>query len=116
MARGAAAESAGSAERQPRPLPQRPRRAQFGAICDERVRAAAYLAAHPALEWLCYLLLKKHRTRKQCERLTPRFLRASTNCARPAWRRSHRQTGVGLPHANQGMLWLLSLGCPVFGV
>jgi len=25
---------------------------------------------------LCYLLLKKHRTRKQCEQLIPRFLRA----------------------------------------
>lgn len=25
---------------------------------------------------LCYLLLKKHRTRKQCEQLVPRFLRA----------------------------------------
>ena len=25
---------------------------------------------------LCYLLLKKHRTRKQCEKLAPRFLRA----------------------------------------
>ena len=25
---------------------------------------------------LCYLLLKKHRNRRQCERLVPRFLRA----------------------------------------
>ncbi|HSB13502.1 MAG TPA: hypothetical protein VLE22_03525 [Bryobacteraceae bacterium] len=25
---------------------------------------------------LCYLLLKKHRTRKQCQALVPRFLRA----------------------------------------
>ncbi|HLG97224.1 MAG TPA: transposase, partial [Bryobacteraceae bacterium] len=38
---------------------------------------------HPVLETiyrfkqrLCYLLLKKHRTRKQCELLVPRFLRA----------------------------------------
>ena len=44
---------------------------------------SAYLAAHPALELiyrfkqrLCYLLLKKHRTRKQCEQLAPRLLRA----------------------------------------
>jgi transposase len=49
----------------------------------QQVRLAAYLAAHPALELiyrfkqrLCYLLLKKHRTRKQCEKLAPRFLRA----------------------------------------
>jgi len=39
--------------------------------------------AHPALELiyrfkqrLCYLLLKKHRTRRECERLVPRFFRA----------------------------------------
>ena len=25
---------------------------------------------------LCYLLLKKHKTRRQCEKLAPRFLRA----------------------------------------
>lgn len=43
----------------------------------------AYLLAHPALEViyrfkqrLCYLLLKKHRNRTQCEALVPRFLRA----------------------------------------
>ena len=42
-----------------------------------------YLAEHPVLETiyrfkqgLCYLLLKKHRSRKQCEQLVPRFLRA----------------------------------------
>jgi hypothetical protein len=41
------------------------------------------LAEHPVLETiyrfkhrLCYLLLKKHRTRKQCEQLVPRFPRA----------------------------------------
>jgi transposase len=41
------------------------------------------LLAHPALEAiyrfkqrLCYLPLNKHRTRKQCEALAPRFLRA----------------------------------------
>ena len=50
---------------------------------DQQLRLAAYLAEHPALETiyrfkqrLCYLLLKKHRTRKQCEQLVPRFLRA----------------------------------------
>ena len=46
-------------------------------------KLAAYLAERPALELiyrfkqkLCYLLLKKHRTRKQCETLVPRLLRA----------------------------------------
>jgi transposase len=50
---------------------------------DQQERLAAYLAAYPALELiyrfkqrLCYLLLKKHRTRKQCQALAPRFLRA----------------------------------------
>jgi transposase len=50
---------------------------------DQQLRLAAYLAAHPVLETiyrfkqrLCYLLLKKHRTRKQCQQLIPRFLRA----------------------------------------
>jgi transposase len=47
------------------------------------VKLTAYLAEQPALELiyrfkqrLCYLLLKKHRTRKQCEALIPRLLRA----------------------------------------
>ena len=46
-------------------------------------RLMTYLAQNPPLELiyrfkqrLCYLLLKKHRTRKQCEPLAPRFLRA----------------------------------------
>jgi transposase len=50
---------------------------------DQQVRFAAYLAEHPVLEAiyrfkqrLCHLLLKKHRTRKQCQQLIPRFLRA----------------------------------------
>jgi len=50
---------------------------------DQQLRLAAYLAEHPVLEAiyrfkqrLCYLLLKKHRTRKQCAQLVPRFLRA----------------------------------------
>jgi len=49
----------------------------------QQEKLQAYLAAHPALELiyrfkqrLCYLLLKKHRTRQQCEALAPRFLRA----------------------------------------
>lgn len=50
---------------------------------EQSFRLASYLRGHPALELiyrfkqrLCYLLLKKHRTRKQCEQLIPRFLRA----------------------------------------
>jgi transposase len=50
---------------------------------EQQLRLAAYLETRPALELiyrfkqkLCYLLLKKHRTRRQCEILIPRFLRA----------------------------------------
>jgi len=50
---------------------------------EQTEKLAAYLGAHPALESiyrfkqrLCYLLLKKHRTRKQCQSLIPRLLRA----------------------------------------
>ena len=50
---------------------------------DQQLRLAAYLQSRPVLEpiyrfkqRLSYLLLKKHRTRKQCESLIPRFLRA----------------------------------------
>jgi transposase len=46
-------------------------------------KLTAYLAAQPALEpiyafkqRLCYLLLERERTRKQCEKLIPRFLRS----------------------------------------
>ncbi len=49
----------------------------------QQTRLAAYLTAHPALELiyrfkqkLCYLVLNKHRTRKQCARLAPRLLSA----------------------------------------
>jgi transposase len=49
---------------------------------EQLTRLATYLAQHPPLEAiyrfkqrLCYLLLKKHRTRKQCLQLIPRFLR-----------------------------------------
>jgi len=49
----------------------------------QQEKLSAYLLAHPALEAiyrfkqrLCYLLLKKHRNRRQCAALAPRFLRA----------------------------------------
>jgi transposase len=49
----------------------------------QKVKLQTYLAAHPALDaiyrfkqHLCYLLLKKHRTRKQCAALIPRLLQA----------------------------------------
>ena len=50
---------------------------------EQQLQLSAYLAQYPALELiyrfkqkLCYLLLKKHRTRKQCQPLASRFLRA----------------------------------------
>ena len=50
---------------------------------DQKLRLQAYLAEHPALnviyrfkQRLCYLLLKKRKTRRQCQKLIPRFLRA----------------------------------------
>jgi len=50
---------------------------------EQKIRLLAYLAEHPALhviyrfkQRLCYLLLKKHKTRRQCQKLIPRFLRA----------------------------------------
>jgi transposase len=50
---------------------------------EQQERLAAYLAAHPVLDLiyrfkqrLCYLLRKRHRTRKQCEPLARRLLRA----------------------------------------
>ena len=50
---------------------------------EQQLRLSAYLEQHPALELiyrfkqrLCYLLLRKNRTRQQCEKLAPRFLRA----------------------------------------
>jgi len=50
---------------------------------EQQIKLATYLAEHPALgevyrfkQKLCYLLKKKHKTRTQCERLIPRFLRA----------------------------------------
>ena len=59
------------------------RRHRHNLRAHQQLRRAAYLTEHPVLETiyrfkqrLCYLLLKKHRTRKQCEQLVPRFLRA----------------------------------------
>jgi len=59
------------------------RRHRYNLKPEQHLRLAGYLAAHPALDViyrfkqrLCYLLLKKHRNRKQCEQLAPRFLRA----------------------------------------
>jgi transposase len=50
---------------------------------EQQARLAAYLSPQPLLELiyrfkqrLCDLLMKKHRTRKQCEKLAPRLLRA----------------------------------------
>jgi transposase len=52
---------------------------------EQSLRLLAYLVEQPALEViyrfkqkLCYLLLKKHKTRKQCQKLIPRFLRTIT--------------------------------------
>jgi transposase len=59
------------------------RRHRHNLTPQQQTRLLAYLAQHPALELiyrfkqrLCYLLLKKHRTRKQCQQLAPRLLRA----------------------------------------
>ena len=59
------------------------RRHQQNLKTEQRSRLAAYLAAHPALEViygfkqkLCQLLSLKQRTRRQCEKLAPRFLKA----------------------------------------
>jgi len=50
---------------------------------EQQQRLAAYLAQHPVMEIiyrfkqrLCYLLLKKQGTKRQCTQLVPRFLRA----------------------------------------
>jgi transposase len=50
---------------------------------EQKVRLREYLQGHPILkiiygfkQHLCYLMLKKHKTRKQCARLIPRFLNA----------------------------------------
>ena len=50
---------------------------------EQQIRLLAYLAERPVLDLiyrfkqrLCYLLLKKHKTKRQCQKLIPRFLRA----------------------------------------
>jgi len=50
---------------------------------EQKAKLEAYFAQFPVMreiyrfkQRLCYLLLKKHRTRQQCEKLAPRFLRA----------------------------------------
>ena len=59
------------------------RRHRHNLTPDQQNRLNSYVERHPVLEAiyrfkqrLCYLLLKKHRTRKQCAQLAPRFLRA----------------------------------------
>jgi transposase len=59
------------------------RRHRHNLTAEQQEHLAAYLHTQPALQLiyrfkqrLCYLLLKKHRTRKDCETLAPRFLRA----------------------------------------
>jgi transposase len=51
---------------------------------EQKTKLRAYLEQRPVLDLiyrfkqcLCYLLLKKHRTRKQCRHLIPRLLRAT---------------------------------------
>jgi transposase len=50
---------------------------------DQQMRLLAYLAERPVLDLiyrfkqrLCYVLLKKRKTKRQCQKLIPRFLRA----------------------------------------
>jgi transposase len=59
------------------------RRHRHNLTDEQQVRLSAYLAQFPALELiyrfkqkLCYLLLQKNRTRRQCQPLASRFLRA----------------------------------------
>lgn len=59
------------------------RRHRHNLTDEQHTKLASYLAQFPALELiyrfkqkLCYLLLNKHRTRKQCQPLASRFLRA----------------------------------------
>jgi len=67
---------------------------------DQQLRLQDYLAEHPALtihrfkQRLCYLLPKKHCTRKQCQQLVPRFLSAvyPLRQARPSSTGPTRQT------------------------
>ena len=59
------------------------RRHRHNLTPEQQAKLASYLAQFPALELiyrfkqkLCYLLLNKHRTRRQCQPLASRFLRA----------------------------------------
>ena len=59
------------------------RRHRHNLSSEQQARLTSYLAGNPVLEViyrfkqrLCYLLLKKHRTRKHCRQLAPRLLRA----------------------------------------
>jgi transposase len=59
------------------------RRHRHRLSAEQQQRLDGYLAAHPALEIiyrfkqrLCHLLLKRHRTRRQCRILAPRLLKA----------------------------------------
>ena len=59
------------------------RRHRHNLRIEQQARLTAYLEKHPALDAiyrfkqrLCYLLLKKHRTQRQCQALIPRFLRS----------------------------------------
>jgi transposase len=59
------------------------RRHRHNLTAEQQAKLITYFAALPVLDpiyrfkqRLCYLLLKKHRNRKQCRKLLPRFLRA----------------------------------------
>ena|SRR5579884_225532 len=59
------------------------RRHRHNLLPEQQQRLALYLQSQPLLELiyrfkqrLCYLLLKKHRTRRQCQTLAPRLLKA----------------------------------------
>lgn len=59
------------------------RRHRHRLLPQQKLKLTEYLDTHPVLrelyrfkQKLCYLLLKKHKTRRQCEKLIPRFLRA----------------------------------------
>jgi transposase len=69
------------------------RRHRHNLKAEQELRLLAYLADRPALaliyrfkQRLCYLLLKKHKTRRHCRQLIPRFLRAVLEL---------RQSGLG---------------------
>src|SRR5258706_4465378 len=73
---------------------------------DQQLRLTAYLEKYPALQLiyrfkqrLCYLLLKKHRTRRQCAILIPASCAPCISCARlasPSWSNSARPSHPGL--------------------